>query len=115
VSDREPSSVWDRPVTNAELDQFYGVDLSDMAIEIGEQHVLENMELISEFLVECSPDREPCAYFGPIATAELVWQILLNKEANESQLAAAARELRARILRHFDKTVKQRASEVMNG
>lgn len=115
MSDREPTTQWDRPVTSAQLDGFYGVDLSDTAIEIGEQHVLENMELVSEFLVECSPDREPCPYFGPIATPELVWQILLNKDCNDSQLAAAARELRARLLRHFDEAVKRRASEVMNG
>jgi hypothetical protein len=112
---REPSSCWDRPVTNAELDAVYGIELSGMAMEIGEQHILTDMELIAEFLIEGSSDREPCPYFGPIGTPELVHQILFNKNANDQQIGAAARELRSRVLKHFNEVVIRRATEVSHG
>lgn len=105
---------YDRPVSSAELSQFYGEPLSASAIECGEDKVTDDITLFAEFITECSDEREACTYFGPISTPHLVTQILLNRSATDEQLAAAARELRLRLLgcyAHIVEDAAQRASE----
>jgi hypothetical protein len=100
----------DTPVTDAELDAYYGVTLCQTAIELGEDEVTEDLELFTEFLSEYVTDeREPCRYFGPISTKALFTQILLNRNANTEQLAAAAREIRSRYIECYSE-VRDRAA-----
>jgi hypothetical protein len=51
---------FDRPVTDAELDQFFGTALCATAIEIGEERVCADLELLSCFIDEATEEREPC-------------------------------------------------------
>lgn len=102
-------SYGDPAVTDKELEAFYGKPLSETAIEIGQQRVIDDMELVGEFFAESDDDREPCAYFGPISTGDLTRQILFNKDANDAQIAAAARELRARLLSRYEQLALEAA------
>jgi hypothetical protein len=109
----EVTTVWDRAVTDAELEQFWGREITDTAREIGEEKVIEDEDLLANFFQNLTHDREPCAYFGPISTLALCQQILLNKNANTEQLAAAARELRVRYLANFSELVERAALRAM--
>jgi hypothetical protein len=63
-----------------------------------EDTACEDVESFGNWLAwnDCGP-REPSAYFTSISIAELA-QMLINADATDKQLAAAARELRQRFL-----------------
>jgi hypothetical protein len=104
---------YDKPVTEAELDQFYGTPLSETAIAIGEERVCADLELLESFLDQSLPVREQSP-FGPITTADLISKILLNANATDEQLAKAAREFRTRFLSYCDELVQFHALRAMN-
>jgi hypothetical protein len=108
---RAECSKWDSPVTDRELDAFYGEPLSDIAIAIGEQHILADMDLLSDFVARASTEREPSKFFGTISTCELV-QLTFGENAPEKQRSEAAIEFRTRFLKYHEALVFKRAREV---
>lgn len=57
----------------------------------------ENIEEFGNWLAWADDAREPSAYFASISTTELA-KVLINAEASDAQIVAAARELRQRYL-----------------
>lgn len=108
---REVSSCWDRPVTDAELAQFNGVEITETAMAIGEQQVLADMDWIGEFIACASSERAQSTFFGAISTQELV-ALTFGENAPEKQRAEAAIEFRRRFLKEHHEHVMQRAAEV---
>lgn len=107
------STIWDRPVTDAELDRFYGNALTQTAIEIGQDRVTNDASLFAEFVQESLGEaREPSKAFGPITTDELII-VLMSRVANDRTLADAARELRGRFLAMYQGLQDEAAQEAM--
>ncbi len=99
-------------VTDCEMDAFYGISVSKTAMEIGEQSVLDDMELVAEFFQECSKERSMSKFFGEISTPEL-FKLVVGLNVPSAQRYAAGRDLRSRLLSHFSSIVIERASEAM--
>jgi hypothetical protein len=72
--------------------------VSDMAITIGREKVIAQMDRLGDFIAGISTQREPSKFFTiPISNFELV-QLLLGENAPDQERADAAKELRARYL-----------------
>lgn len=90
-----------------------GDDVSDTAIEIGEEKLCADMEYLADFISNCSGgEREP-SWFGPISTHRLIADILLNPRATDEQLAQAAKELRKRYLDEHAEYIREAAERAM--
>ena len=65
--------------------------------QIAEEHLTNDLFQIADW-VHCADEaREPCDYFGPISTAELV-RLCFGGKTTEQQSKAALDELRKRFL-----------------
>ena len=81
-----------------EIARIEEATLRGYAIESAEQDVAAMVDEIVDFLGgNCTGDREPSDYFGPISNAELL-QIAFKLEATERQCKDAMLELRRRYL-----------------
>lgn len=103
----------DTPVTDAELDQFYGRTLTQTAIEIGEEELCSNLFVFGEWLAEDDEEREMSAFFGPISRSALVREVMLRPGASDQQIAEAVRELRRRYLSDMKENVLRHAARSM--
>lgn len=108
-----PTSIFDRPATDAELASFYGTPLSASAIELAQEKVCQDVDLFADFIAGDMGEREHSA-LGAISVTGLVREILLNPKATDAQLAAAARELRTRYLADKEELVLELAAKEMN-
>jgi hypothetical protein len=87
--------------------------LTTSALLLGQEKLCQDVDLFGDFLAGSLGEREPSAYFGPISTPDLVRQILLNANANNEQIAAAARELRLRFVADKTELVEAYAARSM--
>ena len=82
----------------SQTDAYDAARFSGYAIESAEQDVAAMALEITDFLAgNCTGDREPSDYFGPISNAELL-QVAFKLEATERQCKDAMLELRRRYL-----------------
>lgn len=58
----------------------------------------QDTEEFAGWIQNARGDRQPAGYFGPISNQELLRDYLLNRRANDEQLAEAAKELRRRYV-----------------
>lgn len=86
--------------------------LDAISVQLAWEKVCEDVGLFSAFIDQADEAREPCAYFGPISTSALITEVLLKPAATDAQLAAAAREIRARYLTHNLSYVLEVAGEM---
>lgn len=78
---------------------------------MAEEEACNDVEQFAGWIESVSDDREPCAYFGPISTPELV-RLMLGGRATKEQYEMLCRELRERYLNEFGKQIEQRAMEL---
>lgn len=84
-------------------------------IEMAEEKVCADLSNFSEFVwLVAQGDNavEPCKYFGPISTDRLISEIVLNRNANDQQLAEGVRELRRRYLAEYSQDVSREFSRL---
>jgi hypothetical protein len=84
----------------------------DTLREIAVEEHTNDVEEFAGWLESVSEDREPCAWFGPISTPDLIRQIVLNPRATDEQIAAAGRELRRRYLTDYAPAIAKRTLEL---
>ena len=80
------------------------------SLEYAQQEACEDIEAFGNWLAWSDDSREPSAYFTSISTTELA-RMLINAEANDAQVVAAARELRQRYLADNAKMVAKIEAE----
>jgi len=77
------------------------------SLQYAQQELCEHVETFGNWLAwNDNGPREPSQFFTSISVAELA-QMLLNEEATDKQIVAAARELRQRFLQDNAKLVAQ--------
>lgn len=64
-------------------------------LQLAQAKVLADLETYGDFVAGASEDREPCAYFGPISTADLL-RIANGAPINSGTLPNAEQRLAAR-------------------
>lgn len=101
---------------NARTAPEYLEPLTPLALRYAEDSACREIGLFAAWL-EWADEVEvlPCPVIGPITTARLVREVLLESRSNSEQLAAAIRELRRRFLaaeHEYVLTLARRAMEV---
>ena len=82
----------------SQTDAYDAARFSGYSIESAEQDVAAMADEIADYLCgNCTVEREPSEYFGPISNAELL-QVAFKLESKPEQIVAAMRILRRRYL-----------------
>ena len=82
----------------SQTDAYDAARFSGYDIESAEQDVAAMADEIADYLCgNCTGEREPSDYFGPISNAELL-QVAFKLESTEEQCKQAMLELRRRYL-----------------
>lgn len=82
----------------SQTDAYDAARFSGYAIESAEQDVAAMVDEIADYLCgNCTGEREPSDYFGPISNAELL-QVAFKLDSKPEQIVAAMRILRRRYL-----------------